>query len=115
MVAHSGGDTQLRSDSGGDGLGGCERMFPDAENSPASAAKQPGCAPVTGSIMGNFVLPILAVSPGHAAVPTTAMPEAAINEECDTSGGENEVGVARQWLVPPPAGDVGGPQDGRQP
>jgi hypothetical protein len=90
-------------------------MFPDAENSPASVAKQPGCATVTGSVAGNFVLPILAVSPGHAAVPTAAMPEAAINEKSEALAGENEVGAAGQWLVPPPAGDVGGAQNGRQP
>lgn len=90
-------------------------MFPDAENSPASATKQPGYAPVTGSVAGNFVLPILAVSPGHAAMPPTTVPKAAINEKSEALAEENEVGVSRQWLVPPPAGDVGGPQDGRQP
>ena len=114
MVAPFGDGAQLRSDPGGDGPGRCECMSPDAENSPALAAKQPGCATVTGSVTGDFVLPVFAVSPGHAAVPSAAMPEAAVHEDGEAGAAENEIRMAGNGLVPPPAGDAGCAKNGRQ-
>lgn len=35
-----------------------------------------------------------------------AVPEATIHEYCDAQFGENEIGFAEDWLIPPPACDV---------
>jgi hypothetical protein len=67
-----------------------------------------------GAVAGDFVLPILAVSTGHTAVPWAAVPEAAVNEDSQALTAENEVGAARERLVATPAGDAGGTQDGNQ-
>ena len=89
-------------------------MAPNAENTPALGAKEPGCATVAGAVAGDFVLPIFAVSLGHAAVPTATVPEAAVHEDGYALAPENKVGMAWEWLVPPPATDAGSAQDGHQ-
>jgi hypothetical protein len=115
MVAPFVGGTQLGSDACGDGFGSCERVAPNADNPPASAAKQPGYATVAGAVAGDFALPILAVSLGHAAVPAAAVPEAAVHEDGEAGAAEDEVGAAGERLVTTPASDAGGAQNGRQP
>ena len=81
-------------------------MAPDAENSPASVAKEPGCAAVAGTVAGDLDLPVLAVPLGHAAMQAAAVPETAVHEQDETSTAEGEVGATRERLVPPPAGEA---------
>ena len=114
IVALFAGGTQVGSDPGRDGVGRGERVAPDAENPPALTAKQPGDAMIAGAVAGDFVPPVFAVSPGHAAMPWAAVPEAAVNEDGQALTSENEVGTAGERLVPPPAGDAGGAQNGHQ-
>ena len=114
MVAPSGGGVQLGSDAGGDDIRRCERMAPNAENPPPPDAKKAGNATVARPVAGDFVFPIFAVTMGHAAVPAAAVPEAAVHKDGEALAREDEVGAAWERLVPTPAGDAGGAQDGRQ-
>jgi hypothetical protein len=43
-----------------------------------------------------------------------SVPEAPVNEHSKALAAKDEVRVAGQRLVPPPAGDAGGPENGRQ-
>jgi hypothetical protein len=90
-------------------------MAPNAENPPASTAEQPVDLTVAGHVAGDFALPILPVSPGHAAVPRAAVPKAAVNEDSQALTPENEIGVAKERWVAAPASDSGGTQNGDQP
>jgi len=56
----------------------------------------------------------LAVALGHPAVPAAAVPEAAVNEYGQALTAEHEIRAAWQGLVPTPAGDPGGAENGGQ-
>ena len=42
------------------------------------------------------------------------MPKAAVNEDGEAGAAEDEIGVARDWLMTAPAGYPGGAKDGGQ-
>lgn len=114
MVAPSWSGVQLGNDASDDGFRGCERVAPDAKNPPPTGAKKPRCATIAGTVAGDFAPPVFTVFLGHAAVPPASVPEAAINEDREALARENEVGVARERLVPPPASDARRAQYGCQ-
>ena len=45
-------------------------------------------------------------------MPAAAVPETTVNEHGEALCAENEIGLARQRLLPPPAGDVVGAENG---
>ena len=47
-------------------------------------------------------------------MPAAAVPEAAVNEDGKALAAKDEIGMAGHGLVPAPAGDAGGAEDGRQ-
>ena len=89
-------------------------MTPEAEDAPATAAKQPRCVAVVCSVTSDFKLPVFAVCLWHAAVAAAAVPEAAVYENGQALVAEDEVGTAWQGLVPTPAGYAGGAKEGCQ-
>jgi hypothetical protein len=114
IVAAFATDTQAGSDAKGNFVWRSKRVAPNAENSPAKFAKQPGNSTVAGGVAGDFAFPILAVSAGHAVVPRAAMPETTVNKDSQALTAENEVGTANERLVATPACDAGGAHDGDQ-
>jgi hypothetical protein len=87
-------------------------MAPKAQNPPASTGKQAVHETVANHVAGDFLSPIWAVSQGHAAMPWTTVPEAAINEDGQALTAENEVGPAEEKLMASPAGDSRRTQNG---
>jgi hypothetical protein len=47
-------------------------------------------------------------------MPAAAVPKAAVNEDGEALAAEDEVGTAGQGLVPAPASDASGAEDGDQ-
>jgi len=86
-------------------------MAPDAENPPALAAEKFANCPVSFLIACDFEAPVAAISAGHAAVPSAAVPETAVHEDGKAGATEGEIGAAGEGLVPPPAGDASGAKD----
>lgn len=70
---------------------------------------------VSGGIAGDFASPILAIGLWHPAVPAAAVPKTPINEDDETSMPKDKIGTARKRLVPTPAGNSVGAEDGREP
>ena len=87
-------------------------MLPNTEDPPAAQAEQLANGQVALFVACDFEFPVLAAAAWNPAMPTTAMPEAAINEDCKTGVAKNEIGVAGKWLVPAPTSDSGGPENG---
>jgi hypothetical protein len=106
--------TQVGSDPGRDFVGGRERVTPNAENPPASVAKQSSDATVANDVAGDLALPILRVSLWHAAMPRAAVPKAAINKDDESLADENEVGAPGDRLLAAPTGNSRSSQNGDQ-
>ena len=87
-------------------------MFPDAEDAPAFFAEGVGYAPVAFSVGGELLFPEGAVAGGLVAVAGTVVPEAAIDEEGDAVGAEDEVGLAEDGDMATPAGDAVAAEEG---
>jgi hypothetical protein len=87
-------------------------MFPNAQHSPTSRAQHPRCGSVSRAVSGDLALPILSVSLGHSAVPTAAMPKAAVHKDGEALLAENEIGLSGQRLLATPARDAVGAENG---
>jgi hypothetical protein len=66
-------------------------VFPDAEDAPASPAQSLINQAVTGDVGGELLFPERTVAGGLRAVLGTAMPEAAVNEDCEPQLLENKI------------------------
>ena len=89
-------------------------MSPDPEDAPTGSPEALVGGLVPERIARDLLLPIWPVVRWHSAMPAAAMPEAAVNEYCQTLTAEDEIGVAGKRLVATPAGDAGGSEDGGQ-
>jgi len=87
-------------------------VFPEAEDVPAGAAKNPVDATVTGAVGGEFTSPERGVALGLGAVAGAAVPETAVHKNGDAPGAEKEVGPdaktggGAEELLSPPTGEV---------
>ena len=77
-------------------------MFPDAEDAPAEGAEGAGDEAVAGAVAGNFFAPELGILLGLGGVERAAVPEAAVDEDGEAVGPEDEVGFHAEGLQPRP-------------
>ena len=71
-----------------------EGVFPDSKYSPAVLDEKVANGPVPGFVTVNFGIPVGAARLGHTAVPTAAMPEAAVNKNGHLLFVKNKIGNA---------------------
>ena len=83
-------------------------MFPDADYTPVESVKRSIHQEVSLGIRGEFFQPKLAIALRHVGMLGAAMPEAPIDKNDHALTLEREVRSAKQFLIPPPAGDPGG-------
>src|ERR1700676_5008986 len=81
-------------------------MLPNPHDAPAEPAEGAGHEPVPGLVGGGFFAPEGTVVNGQIGMPGATMPEAAIDEYREPLASENEVRLAEDGLMPPPAGDA---------
>ena len=80
-------------------------MLPDAQDAPVGPPQGLVHEPVTRLVAGNLVAPESGVAFRLRSVLGTAVPEAAIHKNREPKFGENEIRLAEDFLIPPPAGD----------
>lgn len=81
-------------------------VFPNAEDAPASLAEKAINPAVPGLVGGELFPPERATNRRESGVPGTAVPEAAVNEDGQTTFWKCEVGRAGNFQVTPPAGNM---------
>ena len=87
-----------------DGVGVGEGMLPQADNAPAEAIQLVAVGVVAADIARDFGVPITLPRLGAAVALGASMPEATVNEHCDTLHIKGEVRAAWQIVgVHPPA------------
>jgi hypothetical protein len=86
-------------------------MLPEPKDMPAHLPECFCGLTVSYLVAADFTLPVAPVSRWHSAMPSTAMPEAAVHEDGETFFAKHEVRFARQWLVPTPAVDSASAED----
>jgi hypothetical protein len=64
------------------------------------------------NVSSNFRAPVSLVAAGRTGVHWAAVPETAVNKNCEALVAEDEIGVARKCLVAAPTGDAVCPKDG---
>ena len=64
------------------------------------------------AVAGDFGVPEGAVGFRAAVVFRATVPVAAVDEKCEALRRENEIGLAGEFAVAPPAGDAVGAEDG---
>lgn len=76
-----------------DAAGGISRslVFPYSKRQPTRLQQGGVVAPVTGHVRGELVAPPLPVGRRVCGVDGTGVPEAAVDEHCDASSGEENV------------------------
>jgi hypothetical protein len=89
--------------------------LPYAEHPPAPPPQEQANDLVAFLVAGDFRTPESAARFGHSVVPTTAVPEATVYKHRESGAGEDEVGAARESLMPAPAGDACRTKDGGKP
>jgi hypothetical protein len=90
-------------------------VFPNAQDAPTDAAESSSDRSVTGAITNDFRVPIPPIR-GWATIASWApVPEAPVNEDGQTLFAEDEIGLAGQVDMPPPACDAGKPEDRQEP
>lgn len=72
-------------------------MLPQTQHAPAAGAELAGDEEVAGLVAGDLGPPEFRVLLGLGGVDRAAVPEAAVDEDGEFAGGENEVGFARRW------------------
>jgi hypothetical protein len=99
------GGTQHGSDPRDNFYGRSKCVAPDTKNLPTSPSKLPGYASVAVAIAGDLGIPKLAVRFRAPVAAGTTVPEAAINENGNSTYWEGEVGCAWKFQMAAPAGD----------
>jgi hypothetical protein len=89
-------------------------MLPNAQDAPASAPQGLVHQPVARAVPLKFFPPEGPVVFGLGRVPGAAVPEAAVHKDRQADLGKNEVGFAKDGLIPPPAGEAVASQRGGQ-
>ena len=85
-------------------------MFPNPKDTPARFPQCPRHEPVTNLIAGNLFAPESGITLGLCSVLGAAMPETAVHKNGEFVFGENEIRLAEDFLIPPPAGDFVPPE-----
>lgn len=88
-----------------------EFVLPDAEDAPAAFAKRAIHETIARLVAGDFFAPEFSVLFGLGGVDWAAVPETTIDENGEAAFGENEIGLAGECAVSPPAGDARGAHD----
>jgi hypothetical protein len=106
------GNTQLGNDAHDHGVAFSQRVAPYPENAPTLGAEDPIREAVSGDVSVDFALPVASIYLWHATMPSTTVPEAAIDEYGQPGVSEGEIWMARKFLMSSPTGDSSGAQDG---
>lgn len=81
-------------------------MFPYAEDTPAPGLEEPVDLAVAPAVACDLGVPESTIGLRTRIVFGAPMPVAAINENRETPGGKNKIGLAGKFAVPPPASDM---------
>jgi hypothetical protein len=81
-------------------------MFPNPHDLPAKPAECAVHAAVAGHVRSELLFPEWTIASGDFAMLGTAMPKTSVHKEGEPHSPENEIGLAENFLIPAPAGDV---------
>jgi len=81
-------------------------VFPNPHDTPAEFAQLAVHPAVAGLVRGELFFPEYTVADGDFAMLGTAMPKTSVHKEGEPHSPENEIGLAENFLIPAPAGDV---------
>ena len=87
---------------------GFQIVLPNANDAPTKLAQFAVHAAVTGLIRDKLLFPERTVASGNFAMLGAAVPETAVHKYRELEFLKNEVRLAEDFLIPPPAGDTGG-------
>ncbi len=90
-----------------------EAVLPKSQSAPASLTQQPGDGTIALFVPHDFLTPKPDAGLGHPAVPTAAVPKAAVNKHGQLCLRKSEVWISRQAHVTPPAPYPALPKDRR--
>ena len=79
-------------------------MFPESHYLPAFSAQDLIDGLVSLSIRVEFAIPEISVSFGAHPMPWAAMPLTTVDENCNPTTGENDIGLTSQFRSNPVAG-----------
>jgi hypothetical protein len=80
-------------------------MLPNSQCAPALRAQGSRYKPVARNIAREFVFPERGIVFWFCSMLWTAVPETTVHKQCEPHLPENEIGLAKDFLIPPPAGD----------
>ena len=80
-------------------------MFPYAKDAPACPAHGAVHQPIAGLVAGELLFPERRIALGLGSVFGTAVPETAVHEYGQPFPPEYEIRLAKDFLIPPPAGN----------
>jgi hypothetical protein len=81
-------------------------VLPDAYHEPSALFQRAVNELVSPFIAGEFTKPELPIIDGHIGVLGAAVPEAAVDENCDFLAPENEIRLTNHFHVTTPSDDV---------
>ena len=81
-------------------------MFPNSDDAPTELSEFAVHPAVAGLVRGELFFPEYTVADGDFAMLGTAMPKTSVHKEGEPHSPENEIGLAENFLIPAPAGDV---------
>ena len=87
---------QLRADAPRNRVWRPKGMLPDSKDSPSGLLEAAVRFSIPTDVPADLALPVCAVVLRHSQMPTAAMPEAAIHEDCEAFVAEDEIGLARE-------------------
>ena len=80
-------------------------VLPNAYNLPTLSAQLATHSPVAFPVIADFAIPKLLIAARTFIALWAAVPKATVHKQCESHAAENEIGVPKQRLVPPPAFD----------
>jgi hypothetical protein len=80
-------------------------MLPDAEDAPPCPAQRSCHQNIARLVAGEFIFPERAVAFRLSSVLWTTMPETTVHKKREPDFWENEIRLAEDFSIPPPAGD----------
>jgi hypothetical protein len=83
-------------------------VLPNPQYSPVGSPQGAIYHSVAGDVPGEFVFPKCTIAFGRTITPRAAVPETAVHKYHKFEFWKNEVRLAEDLLIPPPAGDAGG-------